>query len=344
MSNIFVLMTALPPTKGHINLIRFAATFGAPVTVIVSTQPHEPMGGQRYNAVRNEVLDLSNVQVRWLDETLEQDPEAPGFWDMWRSIMSRFGMQIGDTIIASETYGARLAKECGGLFMPYDIDRVLEPSKATLVRDWPLEEFSQVCHEFQPNLQMRVTLFGAESTGKTTMAKALAADMNGHFVFEYARPYLENRPDGTVDVTRERMVDIWLGQRALQAHVQDDLFDKPFIFQDTDLFSTVGYWNFWTTPEDTPKALVQNALLDRSDLYLITQSNIPYEADPIRYGDGVRESSDQFWIDLCEQYGLNYRVLNHGNHNDRLTEAKKIILDEYENKVASHIRYDRGGF
>jgi cytidyltransferase-like protein len=49
----YVLMTALPPTLGHLDLIRFAATLGGEVVVIVTTQPDEPYrttieGGIRY--------------------------------------------------------------------------------------------------------------------------------------------------------------------------------------------------------------------------------------------------------------------------------------------------------
>jgi hypothetical protein len=66
---------------------------------------------------------------------------------------------------------------------------------------------------------------------------------------------------------------------------------------------------------------VGDALDNKSDLYLIAPSNIPFEADPLRYGDGERESSDQFWIDLCEDYGLNYKVLTSSNRGDRILEA-----------------------
>ena len=60
---------------------------------------------------------------------------------------------------------------------------------------------------------------------------------------------------------------------------------------------------------NTPKGLVTDATILKSDLYLITQSNIPFEQDPLRYGGDRRESKDEYWIGLCEGYDLNYRVV-----------------------------------
>jgi hypothetical protein len=41
------------------------------------------------------------------------------------------------------------------------------------------------------------------------------------------------------------MTAIWKGQLALQRQAFESTVDAPFIVQDTDLFSTVGYWDNW---------------------------------------------------------------------------------------------------
>lgn len=176
---------------------------------------------------------------------------------------------------------------------------------------------------------MRVTIFGAESTGKTTLGKTLvtsSAGVSGHYLPEWARPYLENT---SPVITTEAMTRIWHGQRALQDSARY-LVDKPFIIQDSDLFSTVGFWDFWDG--NTPEGLVQDALKRKSDLYIITRSNIPFAPDIIRYGDGVRETTDQYWIDLCEKYDLNYKVIDEGKPQGFLTER----VFEAADMITSH--------
>ena len=331
----FVLLTALPPTRGHLNLVRFAASMASSAEVLVVTQPSEPLAYQRVQALRDATVNL-NVNIHHLHKELPQEPEvAVGFWDMWLGFLGMYGMRFDDIIVASEMYGKKLAEMAGVRFMPYDIERSILYTKATDVRRNLRMEFAQLLPEFQPYVRKTVTLFGAESTGKTTLSRYLARECNGHWLFEYARPYLEAVGP---ELTWQGMEEIWLGQKALQDHAHD-FVDKPFIFQDTDLMTTVGYWDFWR-PGTTPSGLIMDAEARQSDLYLLTRSNIPFEVDPLRYGGDKRESDDQYWIDLCERYSLNYRVLESANPADRRSEAKVHIDELFAN---NSLQYERVG-
>jgi hypothetical protein len=73
------------------------------------------------------------------------------------------------------------------------------------------------------------------------MAKWISKEKNGHFVPEWAREYLETVGP---EVTQEKMRDIVEGQYALQKTAAN-LYNKPFVFQDTDLYSTLGYHRLW---------------------------------------------------------------------------------------------------
>lgn len=335
------MLTALPPTKGHLRLLQFSAQLGDPVTAIVCTQPQEPFAWERYIALR--LAAPAGVTVYRLHENIEQNPEAEGFWDMWRNIFLNYGWRPGDRIVASEPYGKTLAAELGGEFFPYDIDREILFTKGASVRTDPWGNFSQILPEFQPELRKTVTFIGAESTGKTTLSKHVAMMMNlphapgAWWLMEWARPYLESLDDKTI--TYKAMADIHKGQLALQRQGQTFL-DRPVVIQDTDLFATVGYWGFWK-PGECPRELIDDAYALKSDLYIIPRSNIPFEADPIRYGDGVRESADQYWIDLMEQYGLNYVVLDSQDLPGRSGEVMKIIREKVLNPVHASLRFDR---
>lgn len=325
----------MPPTKGHLHLIQFASRLGDQVEVILGTQPGEPFPMIRYRSLCQATSDLYNVHINHMHCQIEQNPNVPGFWDMWHDIMIEYGAQKDDIVVASEIYGKQVADLFGGRFFPYDLDRDIYKSKARLVRDNPARYFHFMLPEFQHYMRQRVTFFGAESTGKTTLSKLMARAKNGHWLMEWARPYLEV---DCPEITTEVMTNIWYGQRALQEHA-DFLYDKPWIFQDTDLFSTVGYWDFWDM--NTPKQLVLEAGVRQSDLYIITKSNIPFEVDPIRYGGTKRESDDQFWIDLCEKHGLNYVVLESSDPIDRTQECYAMLDKHWKEKVADKLHYVR---
>jgi HTH-type transcriptional repressor of NAD biosynthesis genes len=344
MPRSYVLMTALPPTKGHLKLIEFAALLGDSAEVIVCTQPDEPWAFERLTALRVAGSKLKgNINFHHIHKTLPQEPNEPvEFWDMWADFLGMFGIQPGDYIVASEQYGAKLAEITGGIFMPYDIDRALLPTKATNVREHPYAHFSMILPEFQRHLRRTITVFGAESTGKTTLSRDLAKRLMSPWLFEYARPYLEHT---SPDITRKSMTAIWKGQLALQRQAFESTVDAPFIVQDTDLFSTVGYWDHWAggvLANRAPQQLVQNAKQFRSDLYIVTQSNIPFEPDPLRYGGDKRELPDGYWIDLLDREGANYVVLGAEGHAERLSEATGAAMDLF-NDQGRRLAYQRLG-
>lgn len=178
-----------------------------------------------------------------------------------------------------------------------------------------------------------ITVFGAESTGKTTLSKQLAETLGGAWTEEFARPYLEQSGEG---VTNASMRAIWEGQRALQqaAHKAH----HTYVVRDTDLFSTVGYWQL---PHVEPKigpcppSLIRDAKRLRSDLYVITPSNIPFEPDVLRYGGDKRESPDDYWIDLCKHYRLPYIVIGSADRQKRLNETLTYVTERSIPCVAS---------
>jgi HTH-type transcriptional repressor of NAD biosynthesis genes len=344
VTSAYVLMTALPPTKGHMRLVEYAAHLADDVQVIVCTQPDEPGPYERYYAVADRFSDAHNVFVHHHHEQIEQNPEAVGFKEMWRGIMRRYGCTAGeDLIVASEPYGAWVAEITGTTFMPYDPGRELTPVKATNVREDPWNNFHLIAEEFQGYLRINVTVFGAESTGKTTLARDLAELYDGHYFFEYARPYLESVGP---DITVESMRAIWAGQLALELHAGENFHDKPIAFFDTDLFSTVGYWamSHWVDAlGPVPDGLIDDATSGKADLYIITRSNIPFEEDPLRYGGDHREASDDYWIAVAEQYGLNYVVLDSEDRHGRWKESVAAI-EPLWNRMRDNLTYDRGGF
>lgn len=337
MSTAWVLLTAMPPTKGHWGLLQFASRTADELHVVLCTQPGEPYPAERAAAVRAALASIPNAHLSHLHETLPQQPaEAADFWEMWRGILVALGLAPRrDLIVASERYGAQLASVTECEFIPFDIERAIFASRATDIRRDPRANFSLILPQFQPVIKQRVTLLGAESTGKTTLSHDLAEAIDAHWLPEWARPYLEGLP--SPEVTIARMHAIVTGQRALQLHARD-LFDRPFVVQDTDLFATIGFWQNWR-PSDVPTSLIEDAACDASDLYLITPSNIAFQHDPLRYGGDYRETRDEYWIELADRFGLNYRLIQSSDRWERRAEATQLAIEHFDSTVS--LAYER---
>lgn len=173
------------------------------------------------------------------------------------------------------------------------------------------------------------------------MAKRLANDMNGLFVPEWAREYLETLP--TPETTDDRMLDIVYGQAALQASAVNVL-NKPWIFQDTDLLSTLGYYEIFggitRRPEDY-KLCLNLFQRTKSDIYIVMNDLIPFEPDPLRYGGDKRESTKQYWIDLLEKNNCSYYVVNELDHEKQFEEIATFLINWHDDNMKKIVDFQR---
>lgn len=345
MSNAIILMTALVPTLGHKYLIDFArslVTWRGTVHVIVGSMDKEPVNGKdRVDAFRASYNADSRVKIHHLHRDVPQEPsEHPDFWNVWRDIVREFvDVKPDDYFVASELYGIDMANVLGCNFMPCNRYRETVPIKGSHVREDLIGNFDYILPLFQKHIRKTVTVFGAESCGKTTMAKWLADDLHGHFVPEWAREYLETVGP---EITDDKMRAIIHGQYAIQQTAQNDLYDKAFIFQDTDLFSTLGYYRLWGGGTDDDIDLVTHyAKKTRSDLYIVMNDQIPFEADPLRYGGDKRESQTEFWIDLLEEFNCEYVVVTNTDLRKQRREVASAVInmfDFYTTPIREYVR------
>lgn len=339
MSTAFVLMTAMPPTIGHKALIEYASFVADKVQVIVCTQPGEPFVTSRVDALRRSVQS-KRITINHKHRDLPQEPSGfPGFWGMWGGFLKEYGFREGDFIVASEDYGVRLAQEVNGVFIPFDLERNIVKAKATWVRNNPYLHYKTILPEFRHNLKKKITIFGAESVGKTTLARAVAKKMPlAQFYPEWARPYLETVGP---EVTYDKMEDIWDGQKALQRYADSNV-EEMLSIQDTDLFSTLGYWKNWR-PGTVPNDLEIDAVNLQSDLYIMLPSTIPFEADPLRYGGDKRETEDRYWIEILSEYDLPFVIPDGRDPSKWVNLAVGEIADLLPINFNNPLQYNRVG-
>src|SRR5699024_10101779 len=97
------------------------------------------------------------------------------------------------------------------------------------------------------------------------------------------------------DVTVKAMENIHAGQFALQNFARSKS-EFPVSVFDTDLFSTVGYYEIMMN--QVPSGCIRDALSSKADVYYVLPDDIPFEVDPLRYGGDRRESEIKLWTDL----------------------------------------------
>lgn len=353
MGRGIILMTALPPTRGHGHLIRWGYELckqtGRELHVIVGTQPSEPMGKERYAAISDFCRNLVDgspivsewIRVHWQNEEIQQYPSGPddeAFWGKWCGRLNDIvsyrnslnAINGGDIIISSETYGAELSKRLGCRSIVVDAAREVIDVNATRIRTRPFYHSDEMLSEFIPYVQKKVTIFGAESTGKSTLLKTLSQHQVCNYSLpEYARGYLESL--SSPEVTEDRMEDIVVGQYATLSSVlkQPDAFS---VCQDTDLLTTIGYYRMYFPNYNSLKGY--HMALDlfkrsKADLYLMLLSNIPFESDPLRYGGDVRQGNDEFWEDLLKEFGCRYKIIAWQYQMEKVNDALRWITEFY---------------
>lgn len=320
-------MTALVPTTGHADLIDFALQIpGAQVYVMLNGRLHEPLKRERIESFLDHFSDQEDIFFKLSqDDNAPQNPEdmPNGFWKWWRDEIKRtFGDIKWDYVVASETYGIQVANSLQARFIPYDIERHFNSTRGTDVRNDLWGQWNNILPEFRQYLQLKVTLFGQESVGKTTIAKKVAEILSAQFVPEYARPFLETVGPA---ITPQSMEEIHMGQYAWQKMAVNEA-RYPVLIQDTDLYSTIGYYQICKIP--APTQIIQDAFNLSSDIYYVLPDNIAFEPDPIRYGIDKRESSMQFWIDLLDFHKQNYMIVPKDFNNFLALSKAHWIVDD----------------
>jgi nicotinamide riboside kinase len=175
----------------------------------------------------------------------------------------------------------------------------------------------------EPSDVVKIVLFGPESTGKTTLSEQLARYYNTVWVPEYAREYLQNKWNNERKTCEPHdLLPIAEGQ----IKMENELSKKAtnILICDTDLLETKVYAEAYYIGDCDP-LLEKYAITNSYDLYLLTDIDIPWEADDLRDKPNERKKMFQYFHNTLKQYNRNFIILS-GSKEERL----KIAIEHIE--------------
>ncbi|MGH7618423.1 MAG: AAA family ATPase, partial [Gemmatimonadaceae bacterium] len=160
-------------------------------------------------------------------------------------------------------------------------------------------------------------LTGSESTGKTTLAAALAEHFHAPLVPEFVRGFAESR-GGVIEFSDHG--PIARGQMSLE----DEFIARSdaLLVQDTDLLSTVVYCRHYFGK--CPPWIEEAAAARRPDLYLLCEIDVPLVADGVRDRGERREEMQALFRGEVGASGARAVVIE-GDVQTRLSTAIAAI-------------------
>lgn len=277
----FLLGKFMPPHAGHLSLIDAARRLVDELTILVCSQPDDPIPGQhRLEWMRSM---FPGCRVAWHAAPAPQSPEEnANFWPIWRRIVAKAHPEPIDYLFAGEAYGSQLAHEVGGLFVPLGA-RVLGADRAGLggleasaVRADPWGHWQFLPPPVRDHYAVTICLHGVESVGKSMLAERLADHYSTVLVPEYGRTHCETY--GT-DCREQDLLLIGSAQQAMIEAARP--WCNKLLIADTDALMTAAWSQMMIGY--APDELICHR---QADIYLMLGTDAPFIDDGTRvYGE-----------------------------------------------------------
>ena len=211
-----------------------------------------------------------------------------------------------DMVVTSEAYGPSLAERLNIAHLPFDPDRQQTPISGTAIRADVHASRQFLSPLVYAHFVERVAVVGAESTGKSTLAAALASDFGTHFIREYGREVYE-REDG--QLTPEHFLEIALGHRALEDEAARTPGLNRYLFVDTTAATTL-MWSYLLCRTALPELhALADACKSRYAHTFLCADNLAHEQDGWRANTEVRSVQQAFILQDMATRQIGFEVV-----------------------------------
>lgn len=306
-----------PPHKGHKYLIDTAKSQVDQLTVIVCDKKGQTIPGELRAKWIREIHP--GVKVMVINDTLDQDDSKA-----WAENTIKWLGYVPDVVFTSEDYGDLYAKYMGSKHILVDKERKIIPISGTQIRNNPYANWDFIEPCVRAYFSKRICVLGAESTGTTTMAQALAKYYQTVWVPEYGRVYSEAKMYSKYgqEWNTQEFEHIAKEQNRLEDKMAE--LSNRLVICDTNAFVTsIWHERYMSKHSSKVDRFAKNR---KYDLYLVTDVDIPFVQDGTRDGEHIREWMHQRFVAELQKRKLPFVILS-GSHEKRLGEAIKSIND-----------------
>jgi NadR type nicotinamide-nucleotide adenylyltransferase len=307
----------LPFHTGHRHLIETALARADHVSVIVVARAVESIPGE--------------LRARWIEEALPDvdvlllDQDAVGLASDdsagWGAETIRALGGAPDVVFTSEAYGDDWAKAMGCDHVLADRRRRAVPVSGTQIRREPLRNLAFLRGGVRGHYVKRVLLLGAESTGKTTLARALADRYDTVWNPELGHMYTWFREEGADDWRSSEFTLI----AKLQNWYEDFLAGHAnrVLFCDTNAWTTGLFHEVYLGSPSPDVAAVAGR---RYDLTILCDVETPFRQDELGMrADGPhRRRMHEAYLAHLEESGSPFVVVK-GSHAERMRAASAAV-------------------
>jgi HTH-type transcriptional repressor of NAD biosynthesis genes len=295
-----VLGKFLPPHAGHHELVDYALSRCSRVTVLVLGASWEriPLALRRdWMRARH---PAARVVAGW--DELPVDFDDPVVHDAHIAVMERLLNDPIDTVFTGEAYGDMLAARWG---VRHECLPRSGTISGTAVRADPAAFWPSLTPGVRAYCARRVVITGAESTGTTTLARALAERLGTVWVPEVGRAVSEAREAAGSfgDWTDVDFEVIARRQQNDEDHAA--LVSGPVLVCDTDALATC-IWQERYRGRST-SAVERIAASRTYALSVLTSDDIPFVQDGLRDGEHLRGWMTQRFRDRLQEPWIEVR-------------------------------------
>jgi HTH-type transcriptional repressor of NAD biosynthesis genes len=306
-----------PPHAGHHRLIQMAVDNTDNVIVFVCWRADETLPV----AIRMKCLQEEHPTVKIIPvPCIPSDDDSEGWGKYTMEILG----YAPDVVYSSESYGEPYAISMGAEHEMVDHDRKIFSISGTMIRENPLKYFKYLSPTMRSYYALRIVVVGAESTGTTTLAKALSEHYKTVCVPEYGRTYTEQK--------YARGKEGWhSGEFHHIAKTQNELEDmyaknaNRLLICDTDSFATMLWCKRYCFK--LPYTLVDFVKeTNHNKYYIVTKDDIPFVQDEkgTRDGEHIRHDMHKQFIRMLECNNKRFIVVD-GDMENRLRQSIKFI-------------------
>ena len=316
----------MPLHRGHQLLLESALAKVDDLTVVV--YDNDPPGHypampieKRMGWLTQLYPQLENIVPRKdpLPKTMSQEErDEPKYAQLYADDLAFLGPF--DYVFSSENYGEEFAKALGAKSVVVDEAREMLPISGTIIRENLYEHRGWVDPIVYRSLIQKVVFVGTESAGKSTLARAMAEEMNTQWVHEYGRELWEAQ--GLTGTFRDLLKIAENHYKREQAAI---LNAREFLFCDTNPWTTLQWSLMYNKTADARLYEMVERTKDEY-LWILCRNDFGWHnEDGTRELEGIKSLEFQHQIKQgLISLGVEWYEVK-GSVEDRVEQVKDIL-------------------